>query len=160
MDVHVEAAGGDDLALGRDHFGARPDYDIDSGLHVGISGLADAGDAAVADPDVRLDDAPVIEDQRVRDDGIDRPLGTAALALAHAVADHLAATELHLLAVDRAILFHLEEGLGAREPYAVADRGSVHIGIGGTGDLGCHGWRSSSVPEIAPWNPCTARSPA
>ncbi len=34
-------------------------------LHeVGVAGLADAGDAAVADADVGLDDAPVVDDQR------------------------------------------------------------------------------------------------
>ena len=41
MDVGVEAAGGQDLALARDHFGARADDDVDARLNVGIAGLAD-----------------------------------------------------------------------------------------------------------------------
>ena len=41
MDVDVEAAGGEDLALARDHFGAGPDDDGDAGLDVRIAGLAD-----------------------------------------------------------------------------------------------------------------------
>ena len=41
MDVAVEAAGGEDLALARDDVGAGPDDDGDAGLDVGIAGLAD-----------------------------------------------------------------------------------------------------------------------
>ena len=47
---------------------------VDARLDVGIAGLADAGDAAVLEADVGLDDAPVVEDQRVGDDGVDRAL--------------------------------------------------------------------------------------
>ena len=100
MDVGVEAAGGEDLAFAGDHLGAGPDDDGDAGLDVRIAGLADGDDLAVLDADVGLDDAPVVEDQRVGDDGVDRALLVGDLALAHAVADHLAAAELHLLAVD------------------------------------------------------------
>ena len=74
MDVGVEAAGGDDLALAGDDLGAGADDDGHARLDVGIAGLADRGDAAVLDADVGLDDAPVIEDQRVGDDGVDRAL--------------------------------------------------------------------------------------
>ena len=82
---------------------------VDVRLDVGIAGLADGGDAAALDADVGLDDAPVVEDQRVGDDGIDRALPVGDLALAHAVADHLAAAELHLLAVGGEILLHLDD---------------------------------------------------
>ena len=74
MDVGVEAAGGEDLAFAGDHLGAGADDDGDARLDVGIAGLADGGDAAVLEADVGLDDAPVIEDQRVGDDGVDRAL--------------------------------------------------------------------------------------
>ena len=70
VDVRVDAAGGDDHALARDHLGAAADGDRHAGLDVGIARLADGGDAAVLDADVGLDDAPVVEDQRVGDDGI------------------------------------------------------------------------------------------
>ena len=54
---HVDAAGGEDLALAGDDLGARADDDVDAGLDVGIAGLADGGDAAVPEADVGLDDA-------------------------------------------------------------------------------------------------------
>jgi hypothetical protein len=43
-----------------------------------------------------------------------------ALALAHAVADHLAAAELHFLAVDGVVLLDLDPELGVGEPHAIA----------------------------------------
>ena len=50
------------------------------------------------------------------------PWRARALALAHAVADHLAAAELHLLAVGREVLLDLDEQLGVGQPHAVARR--------------------------------------
>ena len=58
--------------------GAGADDDVDAGLDVGIAGLADAGDAAVLEADIGLDDAPVVEDQRVGDDGVDGAVGAAS----------------------------------------------------------------------------------
>jgi hypothetical protein len=49
--------------------------------------------------------------------------------LCHAVADHLAAAELDLLAIDRAVGFDLDEELGVGEAHAVAGGRAEHIGI-------------------------------
>ena len=51
------------------------------------------------------------------------------LALPHAVADHLAAAELHFLAIDREIVLHFDDELGIRQPHLVAHRGAEHGGI-------------------------------
>src|SRR5207245_456813 len=61
VDVRVEPAGGDDLALARDDLGAGADDHArgDAGHDVGVARLADADDAALADADVRLHDPPV-----------------------------------------------------------------------------------------------------
>src|SRR6185437_8615315 len=91
VDVAVDTARGDDLALAGDRLGARADDDGDARLDVGIAGLADADDAAVLQADVGLHDPPMVEDQRVGDHRVDRALRPRALALAHAVTDHLAA---------------------------------------------------------------------
>ena len=131
MDVAVEAAGGEDLALARDDLGAGADDDGDAGLDVGIAGLADGGDPAFLDRDVGLDDAPVIDDQRIGDDGIDRALPVGDLRLPHAVADHLAAAELHLLAVGGEILLDLDDEIGVGEPHPVAGGRAEHVGIDG-----------------------------
>jgi hypothetical protein len=50
----------------------------------------------------------MVEDDGVGDDRIDRAIGPAHLALPHAVADHLAAAKLDLLAIDRAVALDLD----------------------------------------------------
>src|SRR6185295_5564892 len=119
MDVAVDAARGDDLAFARDRLGAGADDDVDFGLDVGVAGLADADDAAVLQTDIGLHDAPVIDDQRIGDHGVDRALRPRALALAHAVADHLAAAELHFFAVGRVVALDLDEEVGVGQPHPI-----------------------------------------
>ena len=79
-----------------------------------------------------------VDDQRVGDDGVDRAAGAGHLALAHAVADHLAAAELHLLAIDGEILLDLDEQLGVGEANLVARGRAEHLGIGSAGNLCRH----------------------
>src|ERR1700682_1166342 len=112
MNMRVNAAGGEDAVLAGDHLGARTDHDVDPELDVGVACLADAANAAVANPDIGLDDAPMVEDHRIGDDGIDGAVRAGRLALPHTVADHLAAAELYLLAVDRAVALDLESQSG------------------------------------------------
>ena len=138
MDVAVESAGGEDLALARDHVGAGTDDDGDARLDVGIAGLADRADHAFLDRDVGLDDAPMIDDQRVGDHGVDRALLVGHLRLAHAVANDLAAAELHLLAIDGEILLDLDDEIGVGQPHPVAGGRPEHVGIDGTFDFGAH----------------------
>ena len=74
MDMGVEAAGGENFSLAGNHLRARPDDDGDVGLDVGVAGLADGRDAVGLEADIGFHDAPVVEDQRIGDDGIDRSL--------------------------------------------------------------------------------------
>ena len=83
--------------------------------------------------DIGFDDAPMIDDQRIGDDRVDRAFGARDLALAHAVADHLAAAEFHLLAIDGEVLLDLDEEVGVGKPHAVAGGRAVHLGIGASG---------------------------
>ena len=139
VDMRVEDAGGEDLAFAGDRLGARADDDVDAGLDVRVAGLADADDLAVLDADVGLDDAPVVDDQRVGDDRIDGALAARELRLAHAVADDLAAAELHLLAVGGEVLLHLDDQVGVGEAHLVAGGRAEHLGIGGAGNAVGHG---------------------
>src|SRR5882757_9496786 len=138
MDVAVEAAGGEDFSLPRDDVGAGSDHDGDAGLNVGIAGLADRRDHAFLDRDVGFDDAPVIDDQCIGDHSVGRALGVGDLRLAHAVADYLAAAELHLLAIGGEILFHLDDEVGIGQPHPVPGGGPEHVGIDGTLDFYGH----------------------
>ena len=117
----------------------RADDDVDAGLDVGIAGLADADDLAVLDADVGLDDAPVVDDQRIGDDRVDGAFAARELRLAHAVADDLAAAELHLLAIGGEVLLHLDDEVGIGEADLVAGGRAEHIGIGVAGNPVGHG---------------------
>lgn len=138
VDMAVETACRDDLALARDHLRPRPDDDRDARLGIGVARLAERGDPAVPEGDVGLEDAGVVDDERVGDDGVDRPLGAGELRLRHAITDRLAAAELYFLAVDRQVAFNLDDQIGVGKPDAVARRRAVHVGISGAGDAGGH----------------------
>ena len=97
----------------------------------GLPALPMPRDAAVRDRDIGLDDAPMIDDQRVGDDRIGRAFGLRRLRLPHAVADDLAAAELDLLAIDRQVALDLDEQIGIGEPDPVAGGRAEHVGIGG-----------------------------
>ena len=131
MDVGVEATCGENFPFARDRLRAGTDDDVDARLNVRIAGLADGKNVAVLDADVGLHDAPVVEDQRVGDDSVDRALLVGDLALPHAVADDLAAAEFHFLAVGGEILLDLDDDIGIGEPHAIARGRAEHVGIDG-----------------------------
>ena len=76
MDVAIDAACGDDQVFACDHFGGCADDQlwIDSVHRVGISGFAHFHDAAVLDADIGFHDAPMIEDDGVGDDQVERAI--------------------------------------------------------------------------------------
>src|SRR5690349_377132 len=98
--MRFDPARGEYLALSRDHIRRAADDDVNARLDIGITRLTDPGDASVLDADIGFDDAPVIDDDDIGDDDVG-DFGIGALPLPHAVADHLAAAEGHLFAVNR-----------------------------------------------------------
>src|SRR5215471_14266660 len=107
MNVAVDPAGGEDFAFPGNRLGTGTDDNVHPWLHVRIAGFADAGNAAIAKSHIGLDDAGVVDDQSVGDDGVDGAVRSRGLPLPHAIADHLAATEFYLLAVNGEVLHHL-----------------------------------------------------
>src|SRR5215471_8794485 len=96
MDMAVDAASGHNQVLGGDHFSgsAHDQVPVDAAHGVRVSRFADFHDSAVADSDVSLNDAPVIDDERVGDHQIERAVGSRrAGTLAHSVANHFPAAE-------------------------------------------------------------------
>ena len=155
MDVAVDAAGGQDFALTGNDFGARSDDNIDVRLNVGIAGFTDFMDPPVQQRHIGLDDAPMVDDQRVGDHGVHRALRVGGLGLAHAVADYLAAAKSHFLAIGRQVAFHLHHQAGIGQTHPVTGGGAEHVGIGTPRDAG-HQRRS---PMILPRKPKIFRAP-
>ena len=60
MNVPIDTSCGRNLAFPSDHFRTGADHDVDIGLYVWIASFTDDRDPSVFDPDVRLDDAPMI----------------------------------------------------------------------------------------------------
>src|SRR5712672_1956415 len=144
MDMAVESSRGQDLALACNDVGAWTDDDGHARLDIGIAGFADGADVAFLDGDIRLHDPPMVDDQRIGDDGIGRALLVGDLRLSHAVTDHLAAAELYFLAIDREILLHLDDEIGIGEPNPIAGGGPEHVGIDGTFYFNGHGCAPSA----------------
>ncbi len=139
--VGVDGAGGDDLPVARDDLGLGTDDQrgVDPVHGVGVAGLADAADPAVADAEVGLDDAPVVEDDDPGDHGVRSALGPGGAGLPHGLADHLAAAEDGLVAgpagAAAEVLLDLDEEVGVREPDPVAGRRPEEVGVHRAGDL-------------------------
>ena len=98
MNMGIHAARRHDLAFASDRFGGDADGYRHVRLNIRIPGFANRKDPAVFNADIRFDDPPVIDDQRIGDHQIHAIL-RRHLPLAHAVADHFTATEFHLFAI-------------------------------------------------------------
>src|ERR1700682_5323460 len=152
MDVRVDAAGGEDEALPGDRLGGDADHHArrDALHRVGIARLADALDAALLDPQVGLVDAGVVDDERVGDHAVQR-LGVAGAGLlALAVAQHLAAAELALVAIAGEVALHLGEERRVAQAHAVAGGRAVEVGVVAAVDALAHRGSSNAPPFRAP----------
>ncbi len=141
VDVGVDGSGGEDLAVAGDDLGLGADDEVgvDAVHGVGVAGLADAGDPAVAQADVGLDDAPVVEDDGAGDHGVGGALRAGGAGLPHRLADDLAAAEDRFVAgvpgAAGAVLLDLHDEGGVGEPDAVARGRAEEVGVGGAGEL-------------------------
>ncbi len=141
MDVAVDPARGDDQVLTGNHLrGCSHDqFRVDTFHRVWISRLAHLDDAPVADTNVGLHDAPVINDQSVGDYQVERAsLPRSACALAHAIANHLAAAECDLVAVRSEVFLHFDNQFRLGKADAITLGGAVKIRVCSSGDGEAH----------------------
>src|SRR5690606_8614877 len=151
VDVRVDAASGEDHAFAGDDLGGGAGGDGDVGWDGRVAGFAHGMGASVLGACAGFDDAPVVEDQRIGNQRVDH-LGGAQLALAHAVADHLAAAEFHFFAVSGEVFFDLDPQVGVSQAHLVADGGAEHVGVGLAGNfhkLDPSGRWKSAASEVA-----------
>src|SRR5258706_11509056 len=112
MDVAVDAACRDDHVLARDYFrrSRYHQFRIDALHRVRVSSLAGLDDSPIADSDVGLNDAPVIDDQSVRNHQIQGASSACgSRTLPHAISNDLAASEGDLIAIGREILLDFND---------------------------------------------------
>src|SRR5215510_9101613 len=129
MDMGVDPAGGHNVSFATDYFGSRANNNVHVRLHIGIAGLSNRGNASVLDRDIRFHNPPVVQYQRVCDDGIDGAFATRALRLAHSVAYDFSAPELHFLSICCEVLLYLDDEVAIRKAHFVANRWAEHLRI-------------------------------
>src|SRR5690606_18733665 len=156
--VRVDGARSNDHAFPGNDFGSRSNDYRDARLYVRIARLTQAGDQAVLDADISLDDAAHgVDDERIGNDRVGT-IGADALALSHAVAYDLAAAELDLFAKNAQVLLASGQQPGVGRTYTIADAVDdgrpEHLGIGLPGD------NHHNAPMMSPLKPNTLRSPA
>jgi hypothetical protein len=96
-----------------------------AGHDVRITGLADPGNAPVLDADIGLANAGPVDDERIGDHAVERGLVGNARGLPHAVAQHFAAAELALVAVNGGVLLDFGDERRIAQTNPVAGRRSV-----------------------------------
>src|SRR3989304_10069857 len=102
----------------------------------------------------------MVEDEGVGDDEIEDALrGRGARRLAHAVADDLAAAELDLVAVDREVLFDLDEDVRVGEPDSVAHGRPVEVRVLAPRQPETHGLTPPGSRLRLPSSPPRPRAP-
>ena len=129
MNMRVDTASGENLAFACNDVGSRSDHDVDAGLNIGITGLADPRNTTILDTDIGFDDAPIVQNDDIGDNQIDS-FGRGPLSLPHTVADDLAAAEGYFFAVDTAIFLDLDDELGIRQTQTVTLCRAIQFGIG------------------------------
>src|SRR5262249_58799405 len=98
--MRVDTTGSDDAAFPRDHLGTRTNNYGDMRLHIGIASFAYGGNTPVLDADIGLHDSPVIDNQRVGDDRINRAFAAGPVRFTPARAANFPPSEPHLLPLD------------------------------------------------------------
>ncbi len=140
LDVRVafDGAGGDDEGGAGDAGRGVADDQVrvHSRHHVRIAGLADAGDAPVADADIRLHDAEFgIDDRCILNDDIERLVGVAHAGVeALAVAQRLAGADHQLMPRNRIVALDLGQQAGVAEPDQIALGRTVKLRVRPTTD--------------------------
>ena len=147
MDVTIVTASREDRAFAGDRLGRRADghrvalAGLGIGkngakpvLDAGVSRVANADYTAALDADVGLYDAEFgVENQRVGDDHVKRFGVPGQGRLAHAVADHLPAAELDLVAVAGAlgdeVALDFDEQISVAQTHLVAGGGPINFRV-------------------------------
>ena len=129
MNVAVDATSGDDHTFASDDFSGATNGHCHIRLYVGIAGFADGGDTTGFEADVGFDDAPMVHNDGVSDDGVHH-VAMCALRLTHAITDDFAAAEFDFFAIGGVVFFDLDKEFGICQPDTVAGGRAEHFGIG------------------------------
>ena len=131
MDMHIERTGGQHMAFTRNNLGRNPhdEIGINTRHNIGITRFANTGDAPIFNPNIRLVYPRIINDKRIGNHEIQRPILRHTRGLAHTIAQHLAPAKFAFIAINCIIILHFNDEMGIAQLNAVSPCGTVHTGI-------------------------------
>jgi hypothetical protein len=131
VDMSVDAAGRQDEPFSGNYFSRGPDDEPvgDAGHHVGVSSLADSGDAPVFDSDVCFVDAGPVDDECVGDDEVERPVVAHTRHLPHPVAQYFSSAEFALVTVNGVVVLYLGDQISISKANLVTRRRPIDGGV-------------------------------
>ena len=137
VDVAVDSARCHNHILACDNFCGGADAHRDIGLNIRVSRCADCGNLAALQPDIGLDDPPVVHNDCVGDNRIHH-IGVVALRLTHAVTDRLAAAELHFFTIRGEIFLDFDKKFRISQADAITGSRAHHFNVSLTGNFNSH----------------------
>ena len=114
MNMGIHTTSGQNHAFARNDLSRCTNWNRDRRLNIRVACLADTPDPTRLETDIGFNNPEHrIDDQCIGDDRVSH-LSSHALTLPHAIADNLATPELDLFAVDRVVVFDLDDEIGVR----------------------------------------------
>jgi len=151
MNMAVDASRCHQHIFARDDLGARAYHQCGVySLHrIGVASFTNLHDTSILNPNIAFHDAPVIDNQRVCDDEVERAirsLARGATALPHTIANDLASAESDLIAIYGEIFLYLDQQFRIRQAHPVTCGWTVQVGI-------CSTWYIQAHTALLPGRP-------
>ena len=150
MNVRVNAASRDNHIFASYHLGPRANNEFRvNPIHcIGIASFTHLHNTPILDPNITLDNPPMIDNQGVGDDEIECAwclFSGSAAALAHPITNNFAAAKGNLITIGSEIFLHLDNQFRISQAHAVPCGGAVEVSIGASWNVQAH----SDYPPVS-----------
>lgn len=128
MDVGIDPAGRENLALSSDDIRIRPNDKrrVDSVHDIRVPCLSNPHDNPILDANIRLEDPTPVKHQRIHDNQVRALVVRTTSRLPDPITQRLPTTERALVAVSRVVLLDLDAQIRRPQTHRVAYRRPVH----------------------------------
>src|SRR5947209_1246896 len=143
MDMAVDASRRHQHIFARDDLGARTyhQFRVYSLHRIGVASFTNLHDTPILNANIAFHDAPVVDNQRVCDDEVERAvrrLTCGTTALPHTIANDLASAKSDLVAIHGEIFLYLDQQFRIRQAHTVTCGWAVQVGIRSTWYIQAH----------------------
>src|SRR6266849_3212947 len=143
VDMTVDPSRRHQHIFARDYLGARAyhQFGVYSLHRIGVASFTNLHDTSILNANIAFNDAPVIDNQRVGNDKVERAIRSltrGATALPHTIANDLASTKSDLVAIHGEIFLYLDQQFGIRQAHTVTCGRAVQVRIRSTWYIQAH----------------------